>query len=376
MRGSYPPINYRYSRSLRDLVASMLNVSASSRPSLSDVLKMPFIKKHIYNFVKDIAARSSGIGEGTAVFKAAAVRVAEGARDGPPAMGGIGRFLGAGGLGPQAEALVRQLEKLGLERVVAKALSLEEPAAQPAPSDPKEARKQIIDKQNELNREEERRKAVEAALARLRSEKEARQKQRDEYLSRQRRRARPGRYDAERKLREKERKMKEAAARRKAHINAHRPSARDRRKPPGPSRPPGFSRRSSDQSGVPSVKPSPPRSRVRSVDQDEERELEEDRARREQAARAIAARKAKQDRERAERAAQAAAERQRYEEENGYRQRRSGDKRKKPSDVDEKKWIGEERLLQWTLPARRRRFAVPKPTGWSGPEGMKLSARQ
>lgn len=57
MRGVYPPVHPRYSRSLKRLIKSMLSVNPMSRPSFAEILRMPFIKKHIYVLIKDIAQR-------------------------------------------------------------------------------------------------------------------------------------------------------------------------------------------------------------------------------------------------------------------------------------------------------------------------------
>ena len=61
MRGRYAPLPSRYSRPLRKLVDSMLAVNPSERPSFAQILRMPFIKKHICNLIRDIAARCVGL---------------------------------------------------------------------------------------------------------------------------------------------------------------------------------------------------------------------------------------------------------------------------------------------------------------------------
>ena len=73
VKGRYPPINAKYSKHLRDLVAQMLALSPQQRPDMDQILRKPFIKKHIVNFFSDIAARpSTGLGEGTMIVRAAA----------------------------------------------------------------------------------------------------------------------------------------------------------------------------------------------------------------------------------------------------------------------------------------------------------------
>lgn len=242
MKGSYAPISAKYSTSLRNLVSSMLAVNVGSRPSVAEVLQQPYLKKHIYNFVKDIAERSNqGVGaavfanevhgqaglqpvsEGTMIFRAAAMKVAN--------VGGADALTSAvaAGLGPHANNLNQQLIGLGLQGTVKQALqdavvSASTPAAglKPAfslqnlvkekesasapplapivsaplpiqrsnsdPSDkvilgpdgrplsPTRARKYLKEQQAALEREEERKRAVEAALERLRKEKELRAK--------------------------------------------------------------------------------------------------------------------------------------------------------------------------------------------------------
>lgn len=243
MKGSYAPISAKYSTSLRNLVSSMLAVNVNSRPSVAEVLQQPYLKKHIYNFVKDIAERSNqGVGaavfanevhgqaglqpvsEGTMIFRAAAMKAAN--------VGGGDALTAAvaAGLGPHANNLNQQLIGLGLQSTVKQALqdavvSVSTPAAglKPAfslqnlvkekesapvvaapvvvapsvpqqkvsssdsndkvilgpdgrPLSPTRARKYLKEQQAALEREEERKRAVEAALERLRKEKELRAK--------------------------------------------------------------------------------------------------------------------------------------------------------------------------------------------------------
>ncbi len=73
VKGKYPPINAKYSKFLRELIGQMLQINPAQRPDLEQILRKPFIKKHIINFFTDIASRPSGsLGEGTMIFKAAA----------------------------------------------------------------------------------------------------------------------------------------------------------------------------------------------------------------------------------------------------------------------------------------------------------------
>lgn len=74
VKGRYPPVDPKYSTHLRDLIAAMLMTNPSQRPDMDDVLRRPFIRKHIYNFLSDIVSRpASNIGDGTMAVRAAAV---------------------------------------------------------------------------------------------------------------------------------------------------------------------------------------------------------------------------------------------------------------------------------------------------------------
>ena len=73
VKGKYPPVHAKYSKFLRDLIGQMLLLNPQQRPDLDQILRKPFIKKHIVNFFTDIASRpSASIGEGTMIMKAAA----------------------------------------------------------------------------------------------------------------------------------------------------------------------------------------------------------------------------------------------------------------------------------------------------------------
>jgi hypothetical protein len=56
IKGAYPPIAPTYSKSLRELIKSMLFVAPSSRPSIKQILQMPFVKKSIKKFVFTVLA--------------------------------------------------------------------------------------------------------------------------------------------------------------------------------------------------------------------------------------------------------------------------------------------------------------------------------
>lgn len=72
IKGRYPPIHHKYSKFLRDLISDMLMTNPQQRPDLDQILRKPFIKKHIVNFFVDVMSRPSGsIGEGTMIVRAA-----------------------------------------------------------------------------------------------------------------------------------------------------------------------------------------------------------------------------------------------------------------------------------------------------------------
>ena len=207
MRGYYPPIHPTYSRHLRELIKSMLHKNPSSRPTVREILRKGIVKKHIHLFFKDIASRpSSNVGGGTMVVRGA-LSALKGGADGR-GMGGA-QMLGAG-IGDievkELLAMKNQLEKLGLAKLVERALAGTDGDATstgtprrnssvdatgsvvgrrqrcPAPSAKELALRQkekaLKDKERALQREKERKKAVELALEKLRRERESRARQR------------------------------------------------------------------------------------------------------------------------------------------------------------------------------------------------------
>jgi len=111
IKGRFPPISSRYSSHLTQLITSMLNTNPNKRPSIERILKLPFIKRHIQDFISDIANRAeTSIGDGTSIIKVAALNLCEN--------GGGGRV---GGEVPEVESLRNQLSSLGMANVIAKA---------------------------------------------------------------------------------------------------------------------------------------------------------------------------------------------------------------------------------------------------------------
>jgi serine/threonine protein kinase len=156
IKGRYPPIHHKYSRYLRELIGQMLLAEPKQRPDLDQILRKPFIKKHIINFFLDINSRpSASLGEGTMIVKAA-----------------VGGPQGDVGNDVNMLSFKQQLESLGMAREIAEAL-------QPKKSEPQnlndqEAARLLREQANALKREKDHRAMVEAALEKLRIERESR----------------------------------------------------------------------------------------------------------------------------------------------------------------------------------------------------------
>lgn len=161
MKGKFAPINSKYSRHLRALINDMLMTNATQRPDLDQILKRPFIQKHIINFFSDIASRPSNtkMGEGTMI-----VRVAVG--------GGTEGAKGALSNDQNMLNLRQQLRDCGLTDAMNAALA----PTTTKPTTSVEARKRAKEQAGALRREEENKKMVESALAKLREERETRLK--------------------------------------------------------------------------------------------------------------------------------------------------------------------------------------------------------
>ena len=56
LKGSYPPVNTRYSKSLRDLINSMMSLKKKDRPKVIEIAQNTFIKKRIIKYLKEIVA--------------------------------------------------------------------------------------------------------------------------------------------------------------------------------------------------------------------------------------------------------------------------------------------------------------------------------
>ena len=163
IKGRYPSIHAKYSRNLADLIAQMLSTNPMQRPDMDQILRKPFIKKHIINFFVDISSRpSNSIGEGTMIVRGAV---------GGPVSGALNQDS-------NMIAFQQQLQALNLTAAIAEAMAPQEP-----PTDPMEAKKLVREQVGALRREEEHKSMVEAALEKLRLEREARLRERQAAMS-------------------------------------------------------------------------------------------------------------------------------------------------------------------------------------------------
>lgn len=159
IKGRYPPIHHKYSRHLRDLIQSMLEINPTKRPDIDQILRKPFIKKHTINFFTDIACRpSTSVGEGTMIIR-----------------GAVGGSGASNNLNQDANmlALQKQLKELDMTEAMSEAL-----APKNAPVDSIEAKKLAKEQASALKREEEHKRMVEVALEKMRQERQNRLKNR------------------------------------------------------------------------------------------------------------------------------------------------------------------------------------------------------
>ena len=204
IKGKYPPIHSKYSRQLRELIGEMLMLEPRQRPDMDQILRKPVVKKHIINFFTDIASRpSNSIGEGTMIVRVAASSSTSTSGQSTTADNDVNML-----------AFRKQLKSLGLVEELDAALK---PRA--APTNPTEAKKAVKEVGAAVKREEDHKKMVEAALEKLRNERESRLKERNAMAANARARASS-------RVEEYERRKKEEAARAAA---AMKPAAERRR---------------------------------------------------------------------------------------------------------------------------------------------------
>lgn len=182
IKGRYPPIASRYSKSLRELIGAMLATSPSQRPHLEGMLQRPFIKRHIKDFLADIISRpTSSVGEGTMQVRAAVACAAP--NSAPSRIVGdtpLSQFAG----NAEVAALREQLESLQMQDIIAAVV-----VPKQAPTSALQAEKAAREQASALRREEERRRAVEEALDKLRKEREQRLRDRDRLRAEAQKRA-------------------------------------------------------------------------------------------------------------------------------------------------------------------------------------------
>jgi NIMA (never in mitosis gene a)-related kinase 1/4/5 len=168
IKGRYPSIHHKYSRYLRELIGHMLLPEPKQRPDLDQILRKPFIRKHILNFFQNIASRpSQSIGEGTMIVRAAAG-------------GGLGGGGGALANDVNMLSFKDQLDSLGMTTAINEVLGGKQQSVEPAIfEDPVKAKRLAKEQSNALKREQDHRKMVESALEKLRKEREERAKDRN-----------------------------------------------------------------------------------------------------------------------------------------------------------------------------------------------------
>lgn len=52
LKGNYPPVNTQYSKPLRELVGKLLNINPKDRPTVIEILTMPFIRKRLMMYIQ------------------------------------------------------------------------------------------------------------------------------------------------------------------------------------------------------------------------------------------------------------------------------------------------------------------------------------
>ena len=53
LRGNYPPIPEHYSQNLKNLIAAMLQLNPKQRPSINEIITMPYVREHINKFLAE-----------------------------------------------------------------------------------------------------------------------------------------------------------------------------------------------------------------------------------------------------------------------------------------------------------------------------------
>jgi non-specific serine/threonine protein kinase/NIMA (never in mitosis gene a)-related kinase len=63
MKGTYPPTTPFYSKGLRDLISKMLSVNPMNRPTLSEILNFPFVRRHVVLYLRECFNPSADVSD-------------------------------------------------------------------------------------------------------------------------------------------------------------------------------------------------------------------------------------------------------------------------------------------------------------------------
>lgn len=216
IRGTYPPISSSYSQKLSSLVSKMLNKTPSQRPSLDQVLKLPMLRKYIPSSLTGLHSQLDILGIDINSDVPAAMPVQP-----PPAAA----LQPAHPLPqPLVQAQQPQPHSYPYPYPYPPSGAAARPVSQYQPSQPhhpptnmppavllqkREEAKRALE---ELNREKQRQKDVADALARMKREREARMKEREDQMERKRllmKQERDRLTEVELKAREKQKKAEQ-----------------------------------------------------------------------------------------------------------------------------------------------------------------------
>jgi len=224
IKGSFDPIPKIYSRSLAALVNKMLSVNPSARPSLAEILCMPFVRKHFQKLLTTFQTIKSD-----PMFERQ--------------MGNLRKQLEMLGMQNYLQQIPQPIWRGDVENA-----SQKSNGSSPAQSSHarKNLRKVARERRNELILEKERKRAVENALNKLRKERQIRANERQQRNLNGRTRENRVRQRKEELRREEEmrrrglmKKQREADERvRKMNELRRKPSMQNQQRPASPPPPP------------------------------------------------------------------------------------------------------------------------------------------